>query len=305
MRHSNEILYKYYSELPISYFDNPNLKISPPETLNDPFESIIPDNLKLLTLEDTKEKHELGLTKDGKPRDSESLAQLINEMDYHEMLRSIGVIPLSETSRNLLMWAHYANNHQGFCIGYESRLLKKEHSLDDRLPISTHPIKIMYNNCRFDFTNISLNMNGSHHEKLKSILYHVLTTKSDEWIYEKECRIILPLKNCDQVLYFGNDKSIKRKINSLQPINYKNSYSSLSGNKDFMFAKHIGKNSIKSIHFGCRIDEGIEDSIINKICNDEEYKHVKIYKYMTNPNRFELENQYFNFGLRKKHPSAL
>ncbi|WP_323970686.1 DUF2971 domain-containing protein [Aeromonas hydrophila] len=303
MSHKNEILYKYYSKLPLSYFDKPNLKISPPETLNDPFESVIPEYLKSLTIKDTREKYELDLTKDGKPRDNSS-AQLLNEMEYLGMLRSIGVISLSETSRNLLMWAHYANNHQGFCIGYDSKLIGNEDSEDERLPISTSPVKIKYNNCRFDFTNISININESHHEKLKSILLHILTTKSDEWIYEKEYRIILPLRNCDEVYYLGKDSSIQKQINEIQPRNYKKSYTFISNEPDFMFAKNISKKDIKSIHFGCRIDPIIENEILNKVLNDDEYKHVMLYKYKTNSNRFELDNQCFNYALREKNPLA-
>ncbi|WP_349922253.1 DUF2971 domain-containing protein [Aeromonas veronii] len=303
MNNHSDILYKYYTELPISYFDNPNLKISPPESLNDPFESIIPSELKSLTVEDTREKYELNLTKDGHPRDDIS-AQLINDMGYLGMVRSIGIISMSETSRNLLMWAHYANNHQGFCIGYDSKLFNDENSHDERLPISTLPLKIKYNNCRYDFTNMSINIKSSHNEKLKSILLHVLTTKSDEWIYEKEYRIILPLKNCDEVVYVGKQTPSKEDLSSIQPENYKGSYVEFSNDKDFLFLKKIDKKAIKSIHLGCRISQENEDSIIKKILSDDNYKHVKIYKYTTNQNRFELDNQYYNFALRKNNPLA-
>jgi len=302
---NNEVLYKYYSELPISYFDEPNLKISPPETLNDPFESTIPYNLKILTPKDTKDIHELGLTKNGKPRDSGILVELINDIEYHDMLKSIGVISLSETPRNLLMWAHYANNHRGFCIGYDSNLLNEESSLDERLPISTRPVKIMYDNCRFDFANTSFDMNSAYHEKLKSILYHVLTTKSDEWIYEKECRMILPLNNCDKLIYSGSDETIKCEIDSLQPKNSKRPYALISDDKDFIFAKIIDKKSIKSIYLGCRMDEATENLLLKKICSDESYHHVKIYKYTTSPNKFGLESQYFNPELRNEYLHAL
>lgn len=302
---NNEVLYKYYSELPINYFDAPNLKISPPETLNDPFESTIPNNLKILTLKDTIDIYELGMTKNGKPRDSAIMAEIINEIEYSQMLKNIGVISLSETPRNLLMWAHYANNHKGFCIGYDSNSLNEESSLDERLPISSRPVKIMYDNCRFDFTNMSFNVNSSYHEKLKSILYHVLTTKSDEWIYEKECRMILPLNNCDKVIYTGGDKAIKSEIESLQPKVHTKSYSLISGDKDFIFAKTIDKKSIRSIYLGCKIDEGFEDLLLKKICKDEGYDHVKIYKYKTGSNKFELESEYLNPEIRNEYRLAL
>ena len=33
-------------------------------------------------------------------------------------LKKMGVLSLSERPDSLLMWAHYANNHQGFCLGF-------------------------------------------------------------------------------------------------------------------------------------------------------------------------------------------
>lgn len=30
------------------------------------------------------------------------------------------IYSLSETRENILMWSHYANNHKGFCLGFES-----------------------------------------------------------------------------------------------------------------------------------------------------------------------------------------
>ncbi|MCV2884796.1 DUF2971 domain-containing protein [Aestuariibacter sp. AA17] len=32
--------------------------------------------------------------------------------------RNIGILSLSKTNENLLMWSHYAQNHQGFVIGF-------------------------------------------------------------------------------------------------------------------------------------------------------------------------------------------
>ncbi|OEC57587.1 hypothetical protein A9G49_05175 [Aeromonas sp. ANP5] len=203
------------------------------------------------------------------------------------------------------MWAHYANNHEGFCIGYDSELFKEETSSDEQLPISTSAVKMKYNNCRFDFTNTSIDISKNHNDKLKSILFHVLTTKSDEWIYEKEYRIILPLKNCDDVIYLGSNENTKKDISLFQPNNYQGSYVEISNKKDFMFTKRISKKSIKSIHFGCRIDMKTENHIIDKILSDDEYKHVLLYKYEPNPNRFELENKCFNYALRNKNPLAL
>jgi len=47
----------------------------------------------------------------------------------HEKLRKSsldkygGIIALSSRWDSILMWSHYANNHKGYCIGFDSKKL--------------------------------------------------------------------------------------------------------------------------------------------------------------------------------------
>lgn len=71
-----------------------------------------------------------------------------------------------------LMWAHYADNHRGFCIEYEYD--EREFSLF-AVTYSSHPI--MASAKEFLFTP-------------DEIFVRLLTTKSVEWMYEDEWRIV-------------------------------------------------------------------------------------------------------------------
>lgn len=43
--------------------------------------------------------------------------------DMIERKNDVGIYSLSSTCRNELLWAHYANSHQGFCIEYDLNTL--------------------------------------------------------------------------------------------------------------------------------------------------------------------------------------
>lgn len=99
-------LFKYLPE-PRNLFDEGFIRLSQPVALNDPFEaSFCSDSLNELS----------GYFDYSKAQDPEfgdiSFSQYI-EMRMH----NIGVISLSENKENLLMWAHYANEHKGVVAG--------------------------------------------------------------------------------------------------------------------------------------------------------------------------------------------
>lgn len=90
-----------------------------------------------------------------------------------------GVACFSESYDSLLMWSHYAQNHQGICVEYE--LLK----FNTELKFS--PVPIIYSNERTRLSAIDMDNMGP-----SSLAFFIgcLTTKSIEWSYENEWRII-------------------------------------------------------------------------------------------------------------------
>lgn len=94
---------------------------------------------------------------------------------------SMGITCLSEAPDSILMWSHYANNHRGFCVSYN--LL----ALNQKLQFSAVPV--LYTQDRVCLHSISLDQDKLSKETM-SLFIKSITSKSTDWSYEKECRII-------------------------------------------------------------------------------------------------------------------
>lgn len=99
----------------------------------------------------------------------------------------LGALSLSEIRNHKLMWSHYANEHKGYVIGFNSehQFFNQKKTDDDEL---RHPRKIAY---REKPPVINL-MNTSGAE-----LFFV---KSVEWEYESEWRMLMPLSDSSKVI---------------------------------------------------------------------------------------------------------
>ena len=105
------------------------------------------------------------------------MRQLHNSMDRIKC--STGVACFSESCESLLMWAHYAKNHQGFCAEYE--LLK----FSTELKFS--PVPVIYSNERPLLSSVDIN---DIQASTMPFFFTCLTSKSPEWSYENEWRIV-------------------------------------------------------------------------------------------------------------------
>ncbi|MGC9976036.1 MAG: DUF2971 domain-containing protein [Syntrophales bacterium] len=122
-------LYKYRAFNPrnLSMLETGKVWFAKPESFNDPFDCKIPFDPSLTT-EDLKEycqrtgESELMLlmltNKKGEvtPEFIERWGEELKKVD--EQLRNCGVFSLSALNNNILLWAHYADGHKGFCIEY-------------------------------------------------------------------------------------------------------------------------------------------------------------------------------------------
>ncbi|MFQ1715350.1 DUF2971 domain-containing protein [Aeromonas veronii] len=299
------ILYKYYSDLPLSYFDEPTLKLAQPKGLNDPFESKIQNGI---IMSDSVIRKKLKQRK-AFANDDKTNRTIIRNI--FNLLNASGVISLSETQRNILMWAHYANEHKGLCIGYKQNPL--EISASQRR--SNHEIyyklhKVNYDTSRYDPINDELD-NESVIRWVNSVAKKVLTTKSDEWIYEKEHRYIHPISDCDYILSKGNmthnafsrsiynshrltkivDKwgetvkySVKKKDIITEAYIFE-----LQKRNNLTFLKKIPPQKISSIYLGCRYPLEKEINLMLKLMSgDCCFSHVRVFRMQLCPMEFRL-----------------
>ncbi|MEE3953489.1 DUF2971 domain-containing protein [Peribacillus frigoritolerans] len=94
----------------------------------------------------------------------------------------------SEQKDNRLMWSHYANNHKGYCVGYNF----KEQGPKNLLVRILHPT--IYNAEKFDATEYYKNIIKTGIGTFNNLygMYPVIS-KDDVWAYEMEWRTINPL----------------------------------------------------------------------------------------------------------------
>lgn len=192
------ILYKYRTwkdEHHKNLLIKNELFLSPPSLLNDPFDCRIYENYtEMLQTDEQKEK----FISESLERNSnyfkenkisiENARKIITERvadTLHFQVRSevignqiddkrIGIACLSENWNSILMWSHYANDHKGYCIGFDEKWIR----------FSQNFAKIK----RVEYSNLypeakSLNKNELTYEQ--KYFY-----KSLDWKYEEEIRLM-------------------------------------------------------------------------------------------------------------------
>lgn len=216
-------LFKYLPE-PRNLFDEGFIRLSQSVVLNDPFEA----SFCTESLDELSSHFYYSMAQDPEFGD-------ISFPQYIEMrMHNIGVISLSENKENLLMWAHYANEHKGVVAGISymptfgsifQNLFRADTlintSWDERYspfdgipkPVSYRK-GLRYKNDKFDYDYSNIAAEGADR-----ILYEVFMQKSDEWIYEQEHRVVLRLEQSDRVIienvqHIENDVIRNRVISS-------------------------------------------------------------------------------------------
>lgn len=95
------------------------------------------------------------------------------------------VVSLSTEYDNRLMWAHYANDHKGFCIEYDFNTVKGSDICSCVFPVVYSRIRPKYL-WRAAFSAKSQDEKAAFEALMLSLL-----TKDDVWSYEREWRILV------------------------------------------------------------------------------------------------------------------
>lgn len=173
---TNLFKFRKFDKGSIELLVNRQLWFAKPSSLNDPFEG------------ESSFSEVLEAVWDHYPFPEEQ------QVKYKELienqLQNTGICSFSKTRKNQLMWAHYADEHKGICIGFNERLLRPEGS-------NIHPIDVTYQ-ADYPFAGIidrfkyfeqfpRVNNNTSI---AGDIFFSVLGTKYSHWKYEKERRLV-------------------------------------------------------------------------------------------------------------------
>ncbi len=118
------------------------------------------------------------------------------EASYNAMINNVGVFSLTSVPTSLLMWAHYANNHTGICIGFER---SKNNKLGDSKKCMPINYVVDFPKVKIDEvgmqSSLTVGAPGQVEKKIQfnstnPVVKRVLFTKSKEWSYEKEFRYV-------------------------------------------------------------------------------------------------------------------
>jgi hypothetical protein len=208
------LLYKFYPPSTFKALKNQTLAFTPPKWFNDPFEflpRIIRDeksekllkNIGNFTKKEAERyrravlrEHQHHYSKsefkrllkqnqtylqNQTPIEFDTYSQDIATNLLNILSKSVGVLCLSKSWKNPLMWSHYSAGFQGFCVGYklpsDSKALPK--------------LEVTYSDERFPLNETEVIMNRITPELVDGII----ARKSLHWKYEEEVRYIVSLSH--------------------------------------------------------------------------------------------------------------
>jgi hypothetical protein len=180
---------------------------------------------------------------------------------WSQVGKALRIFCVVEEPDNLLMWAHYVQNHTGAVIQFEclSELdnllcaaMKVNYVTDPPVIAKTPDDYIRY-------------LTGQPHTvNHESLFYDLYLSKSVHWQYEKEWRVFIS-------------------PNLLNPIIPKDAY----GNEILFDLKSFYPQEIHSIYFGCKMTGDNRQKI--ETCLSGDFEHVKKYNCIRNEKKYKLE----------------
>jgi len=192
-------IYKYVTPERVDILSGKRIRFTPPPFFNDPLESSPVLNFDIGPEEWRRigeiEQETLGLPEELFERvcDTEQIARhmpAVLDMMVSMLQRGVGVLSLTERPDNLVMWAHYADLHRGFVLGFNSTHPWFEASDKFRVNILA---KVRYANDRPSKGSKTLTLEDTY------------LTKSTDWSYEEEWRKFRFLSLADQCIETGSE----------------------------------------------------------------------------------------------------
>lgn len=164
---------KLYFAIPLSFNDPFDCKIHFRSSLSlnqlkQKYTNLIKKKIPGLNRKQRKAKVASDLAK---IKPDEFIAQVTSGLQ--DNVNNLGVLSLSASNKNILLWSHYAASHTGLCIGFLASNITPFFGLAQKVKYSSN------------YPDIDL-MNNSHDKMVQAFLL----TKAIDWQYEDEWRII-------------------------------------------------------------------------------------------------------------------
>lgn len=180
--------YRAYDTNALAMLVNRELYFSDPAHFNDPYDCQL--NISL-SLQEAIER----AGQNTKDKVSGFLKKHITLSELYEKIqrdvKTTGILSLCKKCNDVLMWSHYADEHRGFCAGFnlskELTQLNEQHEI-----VGLESVKYFKDNPYFDFFHeCALLSQQMPYENFWNRLFIIgLLSKSSSWKHEEEVRIV-------------------------------------------------------------------------------------------------------------------
>lgn len=161
-----------------------------------------------------------------------------------------GILSLTRTPTNPLMWAHYGDKHRGMVIGIDMERAGLADEATNLVPAQFGSIIYVSNRALHPFLSkpkSGLEVGGTHafpvehYEKLQRLFLH----KPIDWAYEEEVRVLKCVQH----------------VSEANPANPSGQFSvvDVDGRPLYLFA--VPSEAITEVYFGLRSDDELTDEI--------------------------------------------
>lgn len=160
----------------------------------------------------------------------------IQEQIVNNFCSKIGILSLSVTPDNALMWSHYGAQHHGIVLGFDENnsFFNQQRTSEDDFhwlrPVEYRPPTLDKSMMDLDGTD-------------------VLLRKGPEWFYEQEWRMLAPITEATDTL-FSPDGDI------------------------YLFK--FPTNCVTELIVGARASPELQSAVVQIITSDSRYKHVRL-----------------------------
>lgn len=191
------------------------------------------------------------------PADDPSLAifgRLRTMAKNYIWAENTGVLSLTRTPANALMWAHYADKHQGMVIGIDVEAAGFTDEKSNLIPAQHGSVVYVSRRVSSPFASraaTSIAVGATHHfpkdhyEKLQRIFLH----KPLAWSYEEEVRVIKSLHSPQ-----GN-----------KAVTASGTFSIVATKERTLHLYSLPKGAIREVYFGFRADLGTTDAFVARL----------------------------------------
>jgi len=253
---------------------------SSPASFNDPFEmSAIfgaPDQDEIMELLGERSAFaDLYLSKSARAKIYQQVRATLgtNRVVSREWIELIGVLCLTTSPDNLLMWAHYAQNHTGICLGFDSGFE----------PFSTaHPVHYQEGRALV----APLNTVSREQQLVEKVLF----VKSPHWRYESEWRCIKrPVRDDENAYYRDLYRQQPDKCEDIAQL-----LASEGGPGRYEF--DVG--ALRRIYLGARMRPEWKERVMAAVDTDTPF--VKMHEMSLDNRYFKLNSQKLRDRLRQR-----